>query len=109
MTLDEIEKSVIMSRLEEFKGNRTHTARSLGIGIRTLQRKLHAYGVNPPSIRKPSRAAVFKDELDQLYVGIRALLTATLGREPTYSEYVRGSTALKHTGSFGGKKFTRVS
>ena len=45
-TLQEFEKEIIMSRLVEMHGNRTHTARSLGIGVRTLQRKLTAYGVN---------------------------------------------------------------
>jgi len=43
--LDEVEKLVILETLK-YKGfNRTHTARSLGIGIRTLQRKLKKYGV----------------------------------------------------------------
>ena len=48
-TLEEMEKDVILARLNELNGNRTHTARSLKIGIRTLQRKLKIYGVAPAS------------------------------------------------------------
>lgn len=44
-TLEQMERDLILSRLNHMKGNRTHTARSLKIGIRTLQRKLHKYGV----------------------------------------------------------------
>ena len=43
MSLQEIEKSVILGTLERQRYNRTRTARVLGIGIRTLQRKLKQY------------------------------------------------------------------
>jgi DNA-binding NtrC family response regulator len=43
MTLAEIEKLVILDTLRRHDQNRTHTARSLGIGIRTLQRKIKQY------------------------------------------------------------------
>ena len=46
-TFKEIEREVILARLEELNGNRTHTARSLKIGLRTLQRKLKVYGIAP--------------------------------------------------------------
>ncbi len=39
-TFEEIEKSVILKRLEEFGGNRTKAAKSLGISLRTLFNKL---------------------------------------------------------------------
>ena len=42
-TLDDIEKSVILEALQYHKGNRTHTARALGISIRTLRNKLADY------------------------------------------------------------------
>ncbi len=42
-TLDDIERSVILEALEFHKGNRTHTARALGISIRTLRNKLADY------------------------------------------------------------------
>ena len=43
MSLRDIEKSVILETLKRQKFNRTKTARILGIGIRTLQRKLKFY------------------------------------------------------------------
>lgn len=42
-TLGDIEKFVILEALQYHKGNRTHTARSLGISIRTLRNKLSDY------------------------------------------------------------------
>ncbi len=44
-TLADLEKKVILETLKKFKGNRTKTAEALGIGRRTLIRKLHEYGV----------------------------------------------------------------
>ena len=43
MTLYEVEKVTILNALELHKNNRTHTAKYLDIGLRTLQRKLQAY------------------------------------------------------------------
>ncbi len=42
-TLDLIERKVILDALEYHKGNRTHTAKALGISIRTLRNKLSDY------------------------------------------------------------------
>jgi two-component system, response regulator FlrC len=42
-TLDDIERNVIIEALEYHSGNRTHTARALGISIRTLRNKLADY------------------------------------------------------------------
>ncbi|MFN7685948.1 MAG: sigma-54 interaction domain-containing protein [Oligoflexia bacterium] len=42
-TLNQIEKNVILDALKYHQGNRTHTARSLGISIRTLRNKLADY------------------------------------------------------------------
>jgi two-component system, response regulator FlrC len=42
-TLDQIEKNVILDALKYHEGNRTHTAKSLGISIRTLRNKLADY------------------------------------------------------------------
>jgi len=44
-TLDEIERSVILEALKHHDGNRTHTAKALGISIRTLRNKLAEYRV----------------------------------------------------------------
>jgi DNA-binding NtrC family response regulator len=43
-TMDAIEKEAILRTLEETGGNRTRAADILGIGLRTLQRKLREYG-----------------------------------------------------------------
>ncbi len=43
VTLADIEKAVILETLKRQNFNRTRAARVLGIGIRTLQRKLKQY------------------------------------------------------------------
>jgi DNA-binding NtrC family response regulator len=47
--LKEIERKVILETLEDNEGNRTRTADVLGIGRRTLIRKLQEYGVTGPA------------------------------------------------------------
>ena len=47
LPLAEIERRYILKVLEHFNGNRTHTARALGIGTNTLWRKLKAWGEPP--------------------------------------------------------------
>ncbi len=42
-TLDDIERNIILDALKHHSGNRTHTARALGISIRTLRNKLADY------------------------------------------------------------------
>ncbi len=42
-TLDDIERNVILEALRYHNGNRTHTAKALGISIRTLRNKLADY------------------------------------------------------------------
>lgn len=42
-TLDDIERKVILEALQYHNGNRTHTARALGISIRTLRNKIADY------------------------------------------------------------------
>jgi DNA-binding NtrC family response regulator len=39
-TLEDVEKAVIYQTLERCRGNRTHSAKSLGISVRTLERWL---------------------------------------------------------------------
>ena len=48
--LAEVERRYILAALGRFGGNRTHTARALGIGTNTLWRKLKAWG-EPPARR----------------------------------------------------------
>ncbi len=45
LKLAEVERMVILQTLQRKNYNRTHTAKCLGIGIRTLQRKLKQYGL----------------------------------------------------------------
>jgi DNA-binding NtrC family response regulator len=45
MSMKEAEKELIRRTLEHVRGNRTHAARLLRIGIRTLQRKIVRYGI----------------------------------------------------------------
>lgn len=47
LSLDELQRRQINLALQKSGGNRTHAARLLGIGLRTLQRKLKLLGGNP--------------------------------------------------------------
>ena len=49
--LAEVEKEYILTVLADHGGNRTHTAKALGIGANTLWRKLKKWGV-PPARRR---------------------------------------------------------
>ena len=44
-TMREMEREAIRQALERTSGNRTHAARLLAIGVRTLQRKIRLYGL----------------------------------------------------------------
>jgi DNA-binding NtrC family response regulator len=43
LTIEQLEKQYIYAELARFDGNKTHAAKSLGIGLKTLYRKLEAY------------------------------------------------------------------
>ena len=45
MSLAEIERKAVELALDQHHGNRTRAAASLGISVRTLQRKLKAWGM----------------------------------------------------------------
>jgi len=45
MTLDELEKRHICMTLDHLAGNKTRTAKTLGITVKTLYNKLHSYGM----------------------------------------------------------------
>jgi transcriptional regulator with PAS, ATPase and Fis domain len=47
MSIAELEKRYVLEVLERFRGNRTKTAKALGIGANTLWRKLKSWGVPP--------------------------------------------------------------
>ena len=48
-TLEALEQTAVEQALEQHNGNRTHAAEALGISVRTLQRKLKAWGINRPN------------------------------------------------------------
>ena len=54
-TLEQMERALIRRTLEHTGGNRTHSAALLGIGVRTLQRKLQAYDIRIRSTRRRRR------------------------------------------------------
>jgi DNA-binding NtrC family response regulator len=56
-TLAEMERELIHRTLEFTGGNRTHSAELLGIGVRTLQRKMRAFGLVVPSRRRRRRGS----------------------------------------------------
>jgi DNA-binding NtrC family response regulator len=55
-TLRELERELIRVTLEHTGGNRTHSARLLGIGVRTLQRKIRSYDLRIAPRRRRPRA-----------------------------------------------------
>ena len=54
-TLADMERELIRRTLEYTGGNRTYSASLLGIGVRTLQRKIRAYDLDIPPKRRRSR------------------------------------------------------
>lgn len=54
-TLEQMERTLIRRTLEHTGGNRTHSAALLGIGVRTLQRKMQAYDIRIRSTRRRQR------------------------------------------------------
>jgi DNA-binding NtrC family response regulator len=56
--LEDVERFLILATLRRTRYNRTKTARLLGIGIRTLQRKLKQYGEVEASAQSATPAVV---------------------------------------------------
>lgn len=54
-SLEELERAAVEQALVQHGGNRTHAARTLGISVRTLQRKLKAWGM--PIVSFPTATA----------------------------------------------------
>jgi DNA-binding NtrC family response regulator len=44
-SLEDLERAAVEQALTQHRGNRTHAAKTLGISVRTLQRKLKAWGM----------------------------------------------------------------
>ena len=60
--LSQVEMDTILGALYAHNGNRTTTAKALGIGIRTLQRKLIQYGVNNPNAERKNKNGTTKEK-----------------------------------------------
>jgi DNA-binding NtrC family response regulator len=52
-SLEELERAAVEQALAQHHGNRTHAAKTLGISVRTLQRKLKAWGMPIVSFPNP--------------------------------------------------------
>jgi len=53
-----MERQLIRRTLARHDGNRTHAARTLHIGVRTLQRKIRHYGIRVAAVRGRRPAVV---------------------------------------------------
>jgi DNA-binding NtrC family response regulator len=51
-SLEDLERAAVEQALAQHQGNRTHAAKTLGISVRTLQRKLKAWGM--PTMSAPN-------------------------------------------------------
>ncbi|HEX4826555.1 MAG TPA: sigma-54 dependent transcriptional regulator [Candidatus Polarisedimenticolaceae bacterium] len=56
--LEDMERDLIRATLEQTGGNRTHSAAMLGIGVRTLQRKIQSFGLEIASKRRRPRRRI---------------------------------------------------
>lgn len=74
-TLEDLERVAVEQALREHQGNRTHAAKSLGISVRTLQRKLKAWhgSLGAPNSASPeSRMNVSKMRSSNAWNGSQA-------------------------------------
>jgi hypothetical protein len=62
----EVERSLILHTLDYCLGNRTHTARILGISIRTLRNKLGQYTIIDPTLHGHSSTYKQRSEITGL-------------------------------------------
>jgi DNA-binding NtrC family response regulator len=58
-SLEDLERAAVEQALIQHHGNRTHAARTLGISVRTLQRKLKAWGMPIVSYSNPGQVNSF--------------------------------------------------
>lgn len=58
-SLEDLERAAVEQALVQHHGNRTHAARTLGISVRTLQRKLKAWGMPILSLHNSSLSHSF--------------------------------------------------
>jgi len=58
-TMEDLERMAMVQALEQFHGNRTRAAESLGVSVRTLQRRLHSWGIREMSPQAESAGHEF--------------------------------------------------
>jgi DNA-binding NtrC family response regulator len=58
-SLEDLERAAVEQALIQHHGNRTHAARTLGISVRTLQRKLKAWGMPMVTFSNPRQVNSF--------------------------------------------------
>jgi two-component system response regulator FlrC len=58
----EMEKEIILNALEAHRGNRTHTAKALGMSLRTLRHKLKQYREDGETIEEARQAKLGKKD-----------------------------------------------
>jgi len=58
-SLEDLERAAVEKALQQHRGNRTHAAKTLGISVRTLQRKLKAWRVPMFAVQHHSSAHHF--------------------------------------------------
>jgi DNA-binding NtrC family response regulator len=56
-SLEDLERAAVEQALAQHHGNRTHAAKTLGISVRTLQRKLKAWGMPVLASYQPSNSS----------------------------------------------------
>jgi DNA-binding NtrC family response regulator len=56
-SLEDLERAAVEQALAQHRGNRTHAAKTLGISVRTLQRKLKSWGMSIAGLPKPHNSS----------------------------------------------------
>ena len=56
-TIDEVERELILCSLSYYRGNRTCTARVLGISVRTMRNKIGDYAAHGAAVPAPDQNA----------------------------------------------------
>lgn len=61
MSLEDLERKTILAAYRHYRSNKTLTAQSLGIAIRTLDHKLEAYAQSASTGKAPTRDEILKE------------------------------------------------
>lgn len=97
-SLAEVEREHILETLHKLKGNRTQTAKALKIGLRTLHRKLIAYGMTTAQVPHPQYHGgkqVYCEETGKVYNSLTEAAHATGLNAAEVSVAVRYGTSIK--------------